>query len=139
MAHYYNKENGNKEADRSHPRKRKRSGGKSTKGKSCELSPIGVDKPTQADITLKFKKYKCTKQDNSVSDCIPSGLPMSTLAHIAVKSTKQDSLVHDFTPSNVVKSTITNVTAKSTVPPRSHSGEGTSGNNDSENVGEARN
>ena len=25
MAHYYNKENGNKEADRSHPQKRKRS------------------------------------------------------------------------------------------------------------------
>ena len=43
------------------------------------------------------------------------------------------------TPSNVVKSTITNVTAKSTVPPRSRSSEGTSGNNDSEYVGEARN
>ena len=67
-------------ADRSHPQKRKRSEGKSTKDKSGELSTIGVDKPIKADVTLKFNKYKCTKQDNSVSDCIPSGLPKSTLA-----------------------------------------------------------
>ena len=38
-----------------------------------------------------------------------------------------------YTPSNVVKSTITNVTAKSTVPLRSRSSEGTSGNNDKMN------
>ena len=37
------------------------------------------------------------------------------------------------------KSTITNVTTKSTLPLRSRSSEGTSGNNDSEYVGEARN
>ena len=57
MAHYYNKQNKNKKAHRSHPEKRKRS---------------------ECGEELDYNKIY--KQDNSVSHCIPSGLPKSTLA-----------------------------------------------------------
>ena len=109
--------------------------GKRSEEKSKDKSD--VDKSTGADGSLKFTKFKSTKQDNPSS--IPSRVPKSTSAHIDVKSTKgkstkRDRSVHDITPSNVTKSRVTNVTAKSTVPSRSRGSEGTSGDNDSEEV-----
>ena len=67
LKHYYNKDNRNKKAHRSHPQKRKR-------------SECGEQLDSQT-MSINYNKiYKSTKQDNSVSDCIPSGLLKSTLA-----------------------------------------------------------